>query len=204
MMKRAAILAVVLAPLFSVAAASGCGGGQPEAAAPANAASASAPAASSAEPSSSAAPAASSAAAAASGAPAAEAIPGAPKPGEWAGWSHDQKLAYMKSTVMPKMGGEFHDFDAKKFAEPRCTLCHGSGAKKGDFKMPNAELPKLDISPEGFKALKEKKPEMVDFMVKKVEHDMAHLLGQEPFDPQTKTGFTCLGCHTAKDAKGAK
>jgi hypothetical protein len=200
MMKRFAVFAAVLAPIFAAA----CGGGQPEAAAPSSAppasASASAAAPSGAEsaapaPSASSAP---SSAPAASAAPAEEAIPGAPKAGEWATWSHDQKLAYMKNTVMPKMGGEFHDFDAKKFAEPRCTLCHGSGAKKGNFKMPNAELPKLDTTPEGFKALQEKKPQILEFMVKKVEHDMAHLLGQEPFDPQTKTGFTCLGCHTKK------
>ncbi len=109
-------------------------------------------------------------------------------------------MAYMKSAVMPKMGSAFHDFDGKKFAEPRCTLCHGQGAKKGDFKMPNAELPKLDISPDGFKALKEKKAKWVDFMVT-VEHDTAHLIGEEPFDPQTKKGFGCLNCHTAAPAK---
>jgi hypothetical protein len=202
MMKRLAILAIVVAPLVAAA----CGGGQPEAAAPANAASASAPAASAAASApaaaaSSAAPAESSAAgpvAGASAPPAEEAIPGAPQEGEWDKWSHDQKLAYMKNTVMPKLGAEFHDFDAKKFAEPRCTLCHGSSAKKGNFKMPNAELPKLDITPDGFKALKEKKPEMVDFMIKKVEHDTARLIGEKPFDPQTKSGFGCLNCHTAK------
>jgi hypothetical protein len=196
MMKRLGVLAVVLGPVVAAA----CGGGQPEAAAPGNAgsasASAAAPAASSAEAPPSAAV-ASSSAPVASAAPTEEAIPGAPKEGEWQTWSHDQKLAYMKSTVMPKMGAAFHDFDAKMFAEPRCTTCHGSGAKSGHFKMPNAELPKLDISPEGFKALKEKKPQVVDFMIK-VEHDMAHLIGEQPFDPQTKTGFTCLGCHTAK------
>ena len=104
----------------------------------------------------------------------------------------------MKTTVMPKMGAAFHDFDAKKYAEPKCTLCHGSGAKDGNFKMPNPELPKLDITPDGFKALKEKKPEMVDFMIKKVEHDTARLLGEQPFDPKTKSGFGCLNCHTAK------
>jgi hypothetical protein len=199
MMKRLAVLAVLLGPMVAAA----CGGGQPEAAAPANAASASAgaPAASSAA---SAAPAASSAAPSESAAPAAsavpteEAFPGAPKPGEWDHWSHDQKMAYMKDHVMPKMGGEFHDFDAKRYAEPHCTLCHGSGAKKGHFKMPNSELPKLAGTPEGFKALKEKKPQVVDFMITKVEHDMAGLLGEPPFDPQTKSGFGCFNCHTKK------
>jgi hypothetical protein len=96
------------------------------------------------------------------------------------------------------MGGLFHDFDAKKYAEPRCTLCHGSSAKAGNFKMPNAELPKLEMTPEGFKTLKEKKPQMVEFMMKTVEVETAHLIGEEPFDPQTKKGFGCLNCHTKK------
>ncbi len=107
-------------------------------------------------------------------------------------------MAYMKSAVMPKLGGMFHDFDAKMFAEPRCTTCHGEGAKKGDFKMPNAKLPKLPATPEGFKELKEKKPKVVDFMVD-VEKSVAGLLGEQPFDPQTKQGFGCFNCHTKKE-----
>lgn len=99
---------------------------------------------------------------------------------------------------MPKMGGLFHEFDAKKYAEPRCVLCHGSGAKAGNFKMPNPELPKLDMTPEGFKALKEKKPQIFEFMTKTVEVETAHLIGEEPFDPKTKKGFGCLDCHTKK------
>ncbi|MGH7437558.1 MAG: hypothetical protein ACRENE_17920, partial [Polyangiaceae bacterium] len=108
-----------------------------------------------------------------------------------------QKMAYMKSAVMPKMGPMFHDFDAKMFAEPRCTTCHGEGAKKGEFKMPNAKLPQLPGTPEGFKALKDKKPKVVDFMVE-VEKTMAGLLGEQPFDPATKAGFGCFNCHTKK------
>jgi hypothetical protein len=199
MIQRIAILAVIVAPVFAAA----CGGGQPEANAPANAtsASASAPAASapaaSAAPSASEAPAASGSAAA-SAAPAASGPAGAPGPGEWDKWSKDQKMAYMKSAVMPKLGGMFHDFDAKMFAEPRCTTCHGEGAKKGDFKMPNEKLPKLPATPEGFKELKAKKPKVVDFMVD-VEKTVAGLLGEQPFDPQTKQGFGCFNCHTKKE-----
>jgi hypothetical protein len=197
MMKRFALLAVVVAPLFAAA----CGGGQPAPAGPANpagsAASSAAPSAAPAGSGANEAPSASAAAAAPSASASASAAAGAPGPGQWDTWSRDQKMAYMKSAVMPKMGGMFHDFDAKKYGEPRCTLCHGSGAKAGNFKMPNAELPKLDITPEGFKALKEKKPQVVEFMVK-VEHEAAHLIGEEPFDPKTMKGFGCLNCHTKK------
>ena len=188
----AALFAVVL-PVYAAA----CGGGEtpPPATPPAPS---EAPAASSA-PGASAAPAESAVPApSASAAPAASAGPPAPPgPGEWDKWSHDQKLEYMKAAVMPKMVGLFHDFDAKRYDEPKCVLCHGAGVKDGSFKMPNAELPKLDITPAGFAALKAKKPKVVDFMIQ-VEHTTAGLIGEEPFDPKTMKGFGCLNCHTKK------
>jgi hypothetical protein len=189
-----ALFAVVLSGYVAAA----CGGGEPPPAVapPAPTESASAPPAASAAPVESAAPAAS---ASASAAPAASGGP--PGPGEWDKWSHDQKLEYMKTAVMPKMGGLFHDFDAKLFAEPKCGLCHGAGVKDGSFKMPNPDLPKLDVSPAGFKAMAAKHPKMVDFMEKQVEPTMAGLIGEPPYDPKTQQGFGCLGCHTMKATK---
>ena len=35
-------------------------------------------------------------------------------------------------------------------------------------------------------------------MAKQVEPSMAALLGEQPFDMKTKTGFGCMGCHTAQ------
>ena len=110
-------------------------------------------------------------------------------------------MAYMKSAVMPKMGGLFHDFDAKRYAEPRCTLCHGSGAKAGNFKMPNAELPKLDMTPEGMKAMKEKKAKVLEFMNKTVKPQMADLLKMTPMTRDNPTGFGCTSCHTMAEKK---
>jgi hypothetical protein len=186
-----ALLAVVLGGY-----ASACGGGGQEAMPPAAAPPPSeAPAASSAAPAASAPP-AESAAPAASAAPAPSAGP--PGPGDWDKWSHDQKLEYMKAAVMPKMGGLFHDFDAKRYAEPKCVLCHGSGAKDGSFKMPNPELPKLDLTPAGMKALHAKKAAVVEFMAKQVVPTTAGLLGEQPYDPKTQQGFGCLECHTKK------
>ncbi len=64
--------------------------------------------------------------------------------------------------------------------------------------MPNPALPKLDITPAGFKALKAKKPTVVDFMIKHVEETTAELIGEQPFDPKTMAGFGCFNCHTKK------
>jgi hypothetical protein len=189
-----ALLAVVLGGY-----AAACGGGGQEAMPPiAPPPPSEAPAASSAPPAASAPP-AESAAPAASAAPSAAPAPsGPPGPGDWDKWTHDQKLDYMKTAVMPKMGGLFHDFDAKRYAEPKCVLCHGSGAKDGTFKMPNPELPKLDLTPAGLKALHTKKAAVFDFMAKQVVPTVAGLLGEQPYDPKTQQGFGCLECHTKK------
>jgi hypothetical protein len=184
--------------VLSGIAAAACGGGGGETPPPAAPPTASASEAAS-TPAASAGPPASAAAAASGAAPAASAAApsGPPKAGEWDTWSKDQKLEYMKAAVMPKLGGMFHDFDGTRYAEPKCVLCHGAGVKDGSFKMPNPDLPKLDITPAGFAALKAKKPKVVDFMIQ-VEHTTADLLGEQPFDPKTMKGFGCLNCHTKK------
>jgi hypothetical protein len=193
---RSALFAALAVALPAFAGA--CGGGEPEPVQPANPPASANAAAPSGAPTSSDAPTASAAPSSASPAASAGSAPVAPKDGEWATWSHDQKMAYMKTAVMPQMGGLFHDFDGKRYAETKCTLCHGSGAKDGTFKMPNPELPKLDLSPAGMKAMHEKKAAVVEFMAKQVVPNMAQLLGEPPFDMQTHKGFGCTGCHTTK------
>ena len=125
-----------------------------------------------------------------------------PGPGDWDKWSHDQKLAWMKEGVMPKMKQVFQDFDGTKYADVRCTLCHGAGAKDGSFKMPNPDLPKLPGTMAGFKPYAAKHKKMFEFMAKQVVPTMASLLGEPPHDMKTNTGFGCMECHTA--AAGAK
>jgi hypothetical protein len=193
-------IALCMIALLVPALAAACGGGEPEATQPSNPPAASAPASAAASAPSASESAAPSTPPAASAAPSASASaePGPPGPGDWDKWSHDQKLAYMKSDVMPKMGTLFHDFDAKDYAEPKCVLCHGAGVKDGSFTMPNPGLPKLDLTPAGMKSLRAKHAKVFEFMAKEVEPTMAHLLGEQPFDPATGQGFGCLGCHTKK------
>jgi len=134
--------------------------------------------------------------AASSAAPAAPAGP--PGPGDWDKWSHDQKLAYMKSTVMGAEKTLFGGFDSSKYGDMKCNMCHGPGAADGSFKMPNPALPKLDATPAGFKKLATDKAKIFQFMMKQVEPQTAQLLGEQPFDPKTNTGFGCFNCHTKK------
>jgi hypothetical protein len=110
--------------------------------------------------------------------------------------NHEQRLDYIKKSVLPKMKDEFVAFDAKRYAELNCATCHGDGAKDGSFKMPNPKLPKLPADEAGFKKLMEQKPEATKFMGGKVVPGMASLLGEAPFNPQTHEGFGCFECHT--------
>jgi hypothetical protein len=182
-----------------------CGGGNQQDANSANNAAGSASAAPSAAPAETPSAAASaeqpapSAAPVASAAPSAAptAPPGPPGDGDWDKWSHDWKKAYMISDVMPKMGELFKSYDAKHYSDMKCKTCHGAGAEDGSFKMPNPDLPKLDIKGK-LKTEKAKHPKAVEFMMKKVEVQMASLVGEKPFDPKTGKGFGCGECHTTK------
>ena len=104
----------------------------------------------------------------------------------------------MKKVVLPKMAALFKEFEPEDYAEVRCNLCHGAGAKVGKFDMPNPDLPALGFANHLAKERAEK-PKVVAFMSKRVVPEMAAALGLKPFDPVTGTGFGCTGCHTADD-----
>jgi hypothetical protein len=119
--------------------------------------------------------------------------------GPWKDMNHDERLAYMKKTVFPRMKAEFAAFDVKDFGEMNCATCHGDGAKDKTFKMPNPKLPKLPGSEEGFKKLSEEHPDVTRFMMTKVVPLMASFLGEEPYDPKLHRGFGCFRCHPKKE-----
>lgn len=127
-----------------------------------------------------------------SAAPAASAAPAF----NWDKMDKEARGKYMKETVMPKMKEVFTAFDAKKYADMSCTTCHGSAAKTGAFTMPNPELPKLPADMSKFKEWASKKPQMTEFMVKHVKPEMAALLHEPEYNPETKSGFGCGECHT--------
>jgi hypothetical protein len=117
---------------------------------------------------------------------------------DWEKMSKADKKQYMKDVVMPKMKPLFHDFDPKKFEKVNCVTCHGNGARTGEFKMPNPDLPKLPSSPAGWEKLNKEKPDMMKFMGKTVKPTMTDLLGMKPFDMKTGAGFGCGNCHTSE------
>jgi hypothetical protein len=107
----------------------------------------------------------------------------------------NQRIVFMKETVLPAMAKEFASVDPK-FAEMDCKTCHGKSAEDKTFKMPNPDLPHLPTTPEGFARIKEEKPKILAFMLGTVKPKMAALLKEPEYDPATKSGeFGCPKCH---------
>jgi hypothetical protein len=119
-----------------------------------------------------------------------------PQGQSWDGLSHDERLKVMKTMVAPTMAGVFQGYNAKEYAHFNCMSCHGDGVMQGNFTMPNPDLPKLPATPDGFKALAQKKPAIMGFMMNEVKPSMAKMLGLPEYDPSTGKGFGCLNCHT--------
>lgn len=106
---------------------------------------------------------------------------------------HEQRAQFMKEKVVPAFEPIFKQHDAAKFAEFGCKTCHGPGADKGEFDMPNAGLPVLN-----FADMSKYKKEDLEWMGKEVKPAMAKLLQQPEFEPEhpDPKAFGCLGCHT--------
>lgn len=118
-------------------------------------------------------------------------------PVAFAAMSRREKSEHMKKVVVPQLGAVFAAADPERYAEFGCVNCHGPGARRGEFEMPSAALPKLP--PKGdFAALKAEKPQVFVFMAEKVLPEMAQALGEHPFDPATGEGFSCYDCHTTE------
>lgn len=113
----------------------------------------------------------------------------------WATWSHDQKLEYMKTKVMPAAREMFAQWMPVRFAKMDCETCHGAGARDGTYKMPNPDLPRLVGGKGGFEEMAAREHDTLKFMQGTLVPDMANLLGYQPFDWRTHTGFSCYQCH---------
>lgn len=131
--------------------------------------------------------------------PTPEAKVGPPKP--WDTMSFGEKRGYMAKIVTPTMKRVFQAYDAEAFADFSCETCHGEDAKAREFKMPNADLPKLYPfgSPEHEAMVAKYKGDphsALEFMATQVVPTMTELLGAQPYDEATHTGFSCMNCHT--------
>ena len=107
-----------------------------------------------------------------------------------------EQVKYMKDVVLPQMKTLFAGFDSAEYGDFTCATCHGPEAKQGKFDMPSASLTKLTTTGK-FEKEFELHPAQTKFMMEKVVPEMAKLLGEEPYNPETQSGFGCFDCHTA-------
>jgi hypothetical protein len=112
----------------------------------------------------------------------------------WTEMSQAQRKAHMSKEILPAAADLFSAWRPELFAEVDCTLCHGLKQKPGNFKMPNAHLPRLSgellLGPE-FK----KHPETTRLKLNRLVPMMADSLGLKTFSIVTRTGFGCYSCH---------
>ena len=107
--------------------------------------------------------------------------------------SGPQKQAFMKNEFMPAFAKIMQKVDATKYAEIKCSHCHGKDAMANKYKMP-AGIKPLDpkkMPPQG-------KYPVADAMYKEVVPQLRALLGAEKYDPKTGKGFGCFSCHGVK------
>lgn len=130
----------------------------------------------------------------AAGEAAASPAPEAAPPSAPATWHEaatgQQRGAFMKAHVVPRMREVFQAKDPTHFAQFGCKTCHGDPFHA----KPSDALPKLTLKNGELTAFEEH-PEVAKFMAEKVAPEMAAILGEKPFDPATKQGFGCAGCH---------
>ncbi len=67
--------------------------------------------------------------------------PAAPQPATvaWDSMNPAQKLAYMKTTVLPRMKALFMEYDPHRYPKMDCVPCHSADRARG-WKMPNPDL----------------------------------------------------------------
>lgn len=115
-----------------------------------------------------------------------------PKP--WAELDQQGRQMFMATEVMPAMKETFTEIDASYADNFTCVTCHGSDTET--FAMPS-DISVLSAEELGtFTFEGEGRQEIANAMASSVVPQMAALLGQEPYNPETNTGtFGCASCH---------
>jgi hypothetical protein len=112
----------------------------------------------------------------------------------WEEMNLDQHKWVMRQEVIPLAQSIFQSWRPDKYREIDCTLCHGEGAKKNDFHMPTAHLPRL--SGELFLGTEFRNyPDTTKLKLDRLVPGMAEILGQKQFSLITRRGFGCYSCH---------
>ena len=122
--------------------------------------------------------------------------------------SHEEKLTFMGTVVMPRMKPLFAAHEEHDHAEGEkqtagkgeheehgfgCASCHGETMRDVGYKMPNTlvALPAENT----VQAAMEMNEESTKFMLEQVVPTMAELLGEKAAEGGVGEGFGCFNCH---------
>ena len=116
----------------------------------------------------------------------------------WEEMNRRQRKAHMQNEVLPRAAAIFKSWRPDRFAQVNCNLCHGRGAKTGNFNMPTDHLPRLSgdvyLGPEF-----QKHPQTTRLKLKQLVPEISSALGVKKFSIITKKGFGCYSCHLGPD-----
>ena len=113
---------------------------------------------------------------------------------EWSQLTWEERHDRMTWLVLPNMARLFQRLGGTEHPTLTCETCHGVAAEAAGYRMPRAlPLPKAEAAPGTLNSRAHGQDG--EGGVDEVTVTMARLLGKQPYDPATKEGFGCLGCH---------
>ncbi len=115
----------------------------------------------------------------------------------WHDMTHEQQVDWMVSNVLPIAAEDFAHYDADRYSAVTCATCHGANADAVHYELPTAEIPPLP-TPGTPNWERMSQTPAYTFMHDVVTPTMATLVGEEPYNPATNSGFGCFECHTMR------
>ena len=115
----------------------------------------------------------------------------------WHDMTHDQRVDWMVSNVLPIAAEDFSHYDADRYSSVTCETCHGSNAAAVEYELPTTQLPVLPRPGTPDWERMSQTP-VFTFMHDVVTPTMATLVGEELYNPATNSGFGCFECHTMR------
>ncbi|MEY2935307.1 MAG: hypothetical protein RL033_6056 [Pseudomonadota bacterium] len=115
----------------------------------------------------------------------------------WKDKTRAQRIDWMGLQVFPKLKSAFQELDGSRFSDFKCQTCHSDEMEMVDFKMPNTKIYALPRT-NTVQSAREYDEKVTEFMLNTVTPKMAELLDMPVYDPQTKSGFGCFGCHPSE------
>jgi len=112
----------------------------------------------------------------------------------WGALTWEGRHDSMTWVVLPSMARLFQQIQGTEYPEMSCRTCHGSDAEAVAYRMPHG-LPPLDPNRMPDPLERSPRGHMAKVMADEVMPLMVQLLEVPAYDPATKKGFGCFGCH---------